>query len=656
MSPLGRVVGLGIKARWGLSLDADNHAQAEQRADAGVRQAAPSRRGTASHGTPDSPHMSRPYPGLSPQGIAGWMRRCISSGPAVSLSPPGYSTAEGSLGRSSLPLSRQDTDESSSTLNAYDASTESDPCDSADSASPPRKHSGPLISFTPMHPAAPALPYPSGGARRRRGVARGRDWTADLVKSPYGLSRKMQKTAQYWLLAFLVFVLFLQLVNWALPMSSSDGFPSSVEYEIENLRTRLRSSGSDWLRRVWKSSWGRQTRHSRVNDRSELALGVWAPEKYADLARAIRDGVVAGPSTTVPPETPFGPPPHLATLPEDHLNLTKSELTEMRRFRRVNLWAAPAKELETVVIPPRDGADHEATVIFLHGLDQHVGHAFMPHMFSHIHPKIRFVMPQGPSIRSEAHDGAIVSGWFHIKSFPYDPADRDDEGLFLAARGLKSVIAHERTRLIRKERGLRSGKEADDYEDDETFGTPDERRRAMKRIFLSGFSQGSVVSLLSAFTHPEEVGGVIVLSGFLPIRTDLARLSADLDRTELPIFWGHGMDDEFCSFKDAVQSMSLLSPVALPTLFYPSDALPETSLFYTNPWYRLNNVRTTFRFYDELAHIYHVPLLQDLERWFNEVLPPEARRDDGGGGPGGEPRRLLRVDGPTGRRLRRKRF
>ena len=131
---------------------------------------------------------------------------------------------------------------------------------------------------------------------------------------------------------------------------------------------------------------------------------------------------------------------------------------------------------------------------------------------------------RSPSIRSEAHDGAIVSGWFHIKSFPYDPADRDDESLYLAARGLKSVISQERTRLIRKERGLRAGKDADDYEDDETFGTPDERRRAMKRIFLSGFSQGSVVSLLSAFTHPEEVGGVIVLSGFLPIRTDLARV------------------------------------------------------------------------------------------------------------------------------------
>lgn len=74
--------------------------------------------------------------------------------------------------------------------------------------------------------------------------------------------------------------------------------------------------------------------------------------------------------------------------------------------------------------------------------------------------------------------------------------------------------------------------------------------------------------------------------------------------------------------------MSLLSPNALPTLFYPSEALPETSPFYTNPWYRLNNNRTTFRFYDDLRHIYHVQLLQDLERWFDEVLPAEARTGD----------------------------
>lgn len=127
-------------------------------------------------------------------------------------------------------------------------------------------------------------------------------------------------------------------------------------------------------------------------------------------------------------------------------------------------------------------------------------------------------------MRSEAHDGAIVSGWFHIQSFPYYPEDRDDEFLFRAARGLKSIIARERTRLIRKERGLKADEEADDYDDDEGFGTPGERKRAMKRIFLSGFSQGSVVSLLTAFTHPETLGGVVVLSGFLPVRTDLARV------------------------------------------------------------------------------------------------------------------------------------
>ncbi|GAA5980532.1 hypothetical protein JCM10908_001682 [Rhodotorula pacifica] len=650
MTPLGRIVGLGIKARWGLSLDADDHSQAEERANVGVRRSAPSRYGTATSGTDSSPAASRSAGGLSPQGIAGWMRRCISAGPAVSISPPGYKTADGSLAHSSLPISRQDTDGTSSTLHAYDASTESDHSDGSDSSCEPEKQSGALISFTPVHTANPALPYPSGSTRRRR-LPRGRDWTVKPGNSPYALSRKMQKTAQYWLLAFLFFVLFLQIINWALPMST-DGFPSSVEYELETLSSRLRSTGSDWVHRVWSSAWGRRAKHSRAKEHADLAFGVWAPEKYADLAKAVRQGVEAGPSTTVPPDTRFGPPPHLATLPEDRLNLTKAELTEMRRFRRVNLWAAPEKELKTVVLPPREGYEHEATVIFLHGLDQHVGHAFMPHIFSHMHPKIRFVMPQGPSIRSEAHDGAIVSGWFHIKSFPYDPADRDDERLFAAARGLKSIIAQERTRLIRKERGLQAGKDPSDYEDDETFGTPDERRRAMKRIFLSGFSQGSVVSLLSAFTHPEEVGGVIVLSGFLPVRTDLARLSADLDRTELPIFWGHGVDDEFCSFNDAVQSMSLLSPDALPTLFYPSEPLPETSLFYTNPWYRLNNVRTTFRFYDELAHIYHVPLLQDLERWFDEVLPPEARRE----GKVPERRHMLRITGPNGRRLRRKRF
>lgn len=372
MSPLGRVVGLGIKARWGLSLDAASQAHAEERADAGVRQTAPS----GGHATvADADSQTKSSPGtattLSPTGIAGWMRRCISAGPAVSLSPPGYLA---SSARSSLPVSRQDSDgDSLGTFDAYEASTESSgddyPRSSTDPTSSPSKQSGLLIDFTPPDgDKRTALPYPSGAARRSRHRHRPRgDWTLERPKSPFGLTRKIQKAAQYWVLALLMFLLLLQVVNITLPVSAeSDRFPTSVEYKVEQLRNTVRAKSAAWMQRIWKLASGRASLRPHRSDHDKLAYGLWSPEKYADIARAVREGVAAGPSTTVPPDTRFGPPPHLATLPEDLLNLTKDELTEMRRYRRANLWAAPSKELETFVLPPRQGSEHEATVIFLH--------------------------------------------------------------------------------------------------------------------------------------------------------------------------------------------------------------------------------------------------------------------------------------------------
>ena len=149
------------------------------------------------------------------------------------------------------------------------------------------------------------------------------------------------------------------------------------------------------------------------------------------------------------------------------------------------------------------------------------------------------------------------------------------------ARRINRAVVHERARLIRARRRrerrdgagpVGEGKGGDSEaagEDDDEVGTRAEREWGTRRIVLAGFSQGAVMSLLVGLTHPERLGGVIVFSGFLPLRDEMAKvrrlprarlsllalsgslcaslsqLMYDLDRRDLPVWWGHGGQDEY---------------------------------------------------------------------------------------------------------------
>jgi hypothetical protein len=139
--------------------------------------------------------------------------------------------------------------------------------------------------------------------------------------------------------------------------------------------------------------------------------------------------------------------------------------------------------------------------------------------------------------------GGVYPAWFDIRDFPYDPyTDRDYDSLFSAVRMINRLIYEERALLIRNLRRRGGGsverstgpKVGEGYAtsigpegnhgEDVDFGTPEEKEWASKRIVLSGFSQGGVVSLLTALTHPLQLGGLVCFSSFLPLREDLAKV------------------------------------------------------------------------------------------------------------------------------------
>ncbi|GAA5884051.1 hypothetical protein JCM16303_001376 [Sporobolomyces ruberrimus] len=263
---------------------------------------------------------------------------------------------------------------------------------------------------------------------------------------------------------------------------------------------------------------------------------------------------------------------------------------EIKEFREEQLWAHSETKLRTRVSEPRNGFEHEATIIMNHGLSQSIEYNSWLHLeLGAKLPTVRWVMPQAPKIPITFHDKEVRPAWFDIKSFPWkEVEDSDTDHYFASTRAINDVVREERDRLINAER-KRRGKELG------APGTNEEREWASKRILIGGFSQGGVMSLLAGLTNEERLGGIFVFSGMLPVRDLLPEIVRDLDRTDLPIWWGHGETD--------------------PYLLY---VLTTTSL--VSRAFGLAMTQVTFGTYPHLGHTWTKNEVDDLAKWMGTNL------------------------------------
>ncbi len=91
-----------------------------------------------------------------------------------------------------------------------------------------------------------------------------------------------------------------------------------------------------------------------------------------------------------------------------------------------------------------------------------------------------------------------------------------------------------------------------------------------QRVYLLGFSQGSIMSLSLALTRPEKVAGVVAMSGRLP--PEIQPFIASPDRLKgLPIFIAHGTMDNVLPIGNARAAREQLAklPVDLTYHEYP---------------------------------------------------------------------------------------
>ncbi|KAL8292172.1 hypothetical protein RQP46_001638 [Phenoliferia psychrophenolica] len=116
-----------------------------------------------------------------------------------------------------------------------------------------------------------------------------------------------------------------------------------------------------------------------------------------------------------------------------------------------------------------------------------------------------------------------------------------------------------------------------------------------ERVVVGGFSQGAALALfLATKSKGSKLGGVIVLSGYMPLQWKLLKMKSAIT-DETPIFWAHGTSDNVIPYtgKEAFERMR--------------DSGASKIDFHT---------------YQGLPHGYCEEELSDLEAWLLQRIPP----------------------------------
>lgn len=189
--------------------------------------------------------------------------------------------------------------------------------------------------------------------------------------------------------------------------------------------------------------------------------------------------------------------------------------------------------LET--IEKQTGAEPRAAVIVLHGLGAD-GNDFVPVAdeldLAAVGP-VRFVFPHAPVIPVTINGGYAMRAWYDILGA--DLVRREDEvGLRRSMASVEAVIAREKSR-----------------------GIP------ARRIVIAGFSQGCAMALLTGLRHAEALGGVVGLSGYLPLAATTA-VERHAANTSTPVFLAHGRLDSVVPIERAISSRDALNALGYP--------------------------------------------------------------------------------------------
>lgn len=182
------------------------------------------------------------------------------------------------------------------------------------------------------------------------------------------------------------------------------------------------------------------------------------------------------------------------------------------------------------VIERETAPNPTATIIVLHGLGAD-GNDFVP-VASQLDLKavgpVRFVFPHAPTRPVTVNGGYVMRAWYDIVGRDFTSVE-DEVGLRASQALVEALITRER------ERGIPAA-----------------------RIVLAGFSQGCAMTLMTGLRHAERLGGLVGLSGYLPLAPKLAAERSEAN-ADVPIFLAHGRTDQVILFNRATASRDQLA-------------------------------------------------------------------------------------------------
>lgn len=189
---------------------------------------------------------------------------------------------------------------------------------------------------------------------------------------------------------------------------------------------------------------------------------------------------------------------------------------------------------DDAVILPAPGT-HTATVVWLHGLGAD-GNDFVPIVGELGLPKdhgIKFVFPHAAVQPVTINNGMPMRAWYDILSLTRMER-QDTAGTERSAQRIAGLLDAERAAGI-----------------------------ASERLILAGFSQGCAMALHTGLRYPHRLGGLLALSGYLPLHTALAAEAAPANK-DVPILMCHGQYDPVLPLVLGKSSAEILTAAGYP--------------------------------------------------------------------------------------------
>ncbi|ETN14253.1 hypothetical protein PPTG_07887 [Phytophthora nicotianae INRA-310] len=211
-----------------------------------------------------------------------------------------------------------------------------------------------------------------------------------------------------------------------------------------------------------------------------------------------------------------------------------------------------------------------AAVVFLHGLGD-TGHGWSDAMamLAKGLPHVKFVLPTAASMPVTLNMGMRMPAWYDIKSLARVNGDNAD-GIDASRDRIMEII-----------------------EKEVKAGIP------RSRIVVGGFSQGGAVSYFTGFQTKQPIGGIMVLSSFIPREKEFKFAPETAD---VPLLICHGNADSRARYEWALKSKQRLTDAGVKDI--------------------------TFHTYPNMDHTSSPQEIKDIRAWLGRVLPAISSKQE----------------------------